>query len=103
MNTAVKLGTKRTCPKCALKFYDFGRASIHCPKCQTEVDPDAVVKTLKAAAEGKKSRPKAVLAEEEDTVAGSSIESFESVDDLDSDDDDALEDIATDTDAEDES
>ena len=27
------LGTKRTCPKCAAKFYDFSRSPIECPKC----------------------------------------------------------------------
>ena len=32
--TAANLGTKRQCPKCAAKFYDFGAADpITCPKC----------------------------------------------------------------------
>lgn len=32
--TAADLGTKRQCPKCAAKFYDFGATNpITCPKC----------------------------------------------------------------------
>jgi len=32
--TAANLGTKRQCPKCAAKFYDFGAENpITCPKC----------------------------------------------------------------------
>lgn len=32
--TAPNLGTKRQCPKCAAKFYDFGATDpITCPKC----------------------------------------------------------------------
>ncbi len=27
------LGTKRVCPKCTAKFYDFSRSRIECPKC----------------------------------------------------------------------
>lgn len=34
--TATNLGTKRQCPKCAAKFYDFGAVNpITCPKCAT--------------------------------------------------------------------
>ena len=31
MNNA--LGTKRTCPACTAKFYDFGKQELSCPKC----------------------------------------------------------------------
>lgn len=33
------LGTKRTCPNCASKFYDLGRMPAQCPKCGHEYDP----------------------------------------------------------------
>lgn len=102
MNTAAKLGTKRNCSKCSMKFYDFGKSSIQCPKCGTEFDPEAQVKLFKVASESKKApRPKAVLAEDEETTAVSSVESFESIDDL-GDDDEGLEDIATDKNPDDE-
>ena len=29
----VSLGTKRQCPKCATKFYDFNKPEAVCPKC----------------------------------------------------------------------
>ena len=32
----VDLGTKRTCAKCAAKFYDMSRKPILCPKCGVE-------------------------------------------------------------------
>lgn len=33
--TSANLGTKRVCPKCAAKFYDFGATNpITCPKCK---------------------------------------------------------------------
>lgn len=34
---ATDLGTKRQCPKCAAKFYDFGaKETVACPKCGKE-------------------------------------------------------------------
>ena len=35
-----ELGTKRTCPSCAAKFYDLGRRPARCPKCETDEDDD---------------------------------------------------------------
>ena len=35
------LGTKRYCSHCAIKFYDFGKAEIICPKCERVIDPKA--------------------------------------------------------------
>ena len=34
----VSLGTKRVCPKCSTKFYDFQKATPTCPKCETVID-----------------------------------------------------------------
>lgn len=31
---AVNLGTKRACPECGTKFYDFLRTELTCPKCE---------------------------------------------------------------------
>jgi uncharacterized protein (TIGR02300 family) len=40
-----ELGTKQICPNCQAKFYDLGRRPAHCPKCDTEFDPEEVVRT----------------------------------------------------------
>jgi uncharacterized protein (TIGR02300 family) len=43
-------GTKRICPSCGTRYYDFGKAlgEIECPKCQTKFDPEAFLKTRRA-------------------------------------------------------
>jgi uncharacterized protein (TIGR02300 family) len=38
-------GTKRICQNCSARFYDLKREPIICPKCQTEYDPEAFLKT----------------------------------------------------------
>ncbi len=93
----VNLGTKRSCPKCALKFYDFARPSIQCPKCGTEVDPNAELKAFKQPADSKKSKVKSSLRDDdEEATPVVSEEAFESVDDLNDDDEEGLEDLADD-------
>lgn len=42
-------GTKRRCLNCSAAFYDLGKAPILCPKCGTEHNPDALVKTRRPA------------------------------------------------------
>ena len=98
---AVNLGTKRTCPKCALKFYDFSKPEIQCPKCGTEVDPEAELQQRQP--EKKATKPKASLRDDDEEVVVGASE-FESVDDLGDDDDEGLDDIAggSDTDSDDE-
>jgi uncharacterized protein (TIGR02300 family) len=39
-------GTKRTCPKCATRFYDLGHEDpVHCIECGTEWIPEPVLKS----------------------------------------------------------
>jgi uncharacterized protein (TIGR02300 family) len=38
------LGSKHICPNCQAKFYDLNRRPAHCPKCDTEFDPEEAVK-----------------------------------------------------------
>lgn len=38
-------GLKRTCQSCGAHFYDMRRDPIICPKCDTEFDPEAVLKS----------------------------------------------------------
>jgi uncharacterized protein (TIGR02300 family) len=39
-----ELGAKQICPNCQAKFYDLNRRPAHCPKCDTEFDPEEVVR-----------------------------------------------------------
>ena len=39
-------GTKRTCPKCATRFYDLGKEDpVHCIECGMEWIPEPVLKS----------------------------------------------------------
>jgi len=44
-----ELGTKRLCPSCSTKYYDFGRDPILCPKCGTVFTAAIVPLRAKAA------------------------------------------------------
>lgn len=44
-----ELGTKRLCPSCSTKYYDFGRDPILCPKCGTVFTAATVPLRAKAA------------------------------------------------------
>ena len=37
-------GTKRICPSCGAKFYDFHRDPITCPACNTAVEPGVLAR-----------------------------------------------------------
>jgi uncharacterized protein (TIGR02300 family) len=41
-------GTKRICQNCGSRFYDLQHDRIICPKCHTEFDPEAFLKTRRA-------------------------------------------------------
>ena len=40
-------GIKRVCPSCSIKYYDFNKNPIICPKCKFEFDPDLLLKSRK--------------------------------------------------------
>ena len=40
-------GIKRVCPSCNIKYYDFNKNPIVCPKCKFEFDPDLLLKSRK--------------------------------------------------------
>ena len=40
-------GIKRICPSCSIKYYDFNKMPIICPKCEFEFDPDLLLKSRK--------------------------------------------------------
>jgi hypothetical protein len=45
-----ELGAKQICPSCSTKFYDLGRRPAHCPKCQTEFDPEEALRSRRVRA-----------------------------------------------------
>ena len=40
-------GIIRVCPSCSIKYYDFNKNPIICPKCEFEFDPDLLLKSRK--------------------------------------------------------
>ena len=40
-------GIKRVCPSCNIKYYDFNKSPIICPKCEFKFDPDLLLKSRK--------------------------------------------------------
>ncbi len=55
-----ELGLKRTCLSCGMRYYDFNRTPIICPGCQTEFDPEVVIRSRRGRA-----APKSAKAAEE--------------------------------------
>ncbi|ROP90665.1 uncharacterized protein (TIGR02300 family) [Stella humosa] len=43
-------GLKRICHSCGTRYYDMRRPSIICPKCGTEFDPEALLKSRRGRA-----------------------------------------------------
>ena len=66
------LGLKRTCLSCGMRYYDFNRTPIICPGCQTEFDPEAVIRSRRGRATSKSTK-----AAEEPVVAETSEETEE--------------------------
>ncbi|MBI1861421.1 MAG: FYDLN acid domain-containing protein [Deltaproteobacteria bacterium] len=94
--TSVNLGTKRYCSHCNVKFYDFGKEEINCPKCNRIIDPKAQP-THKRIAEPKKAAPvKDPFDDEADVVVEDALESAASDDD--GDDTEVTQSIDVDTD-----
>jgi uncharacterized protein (TIGR02300 family) len=42
-----ELGVKRDCPSCGARFYDLNKEPAHCPKCDHEFIPEALLKPRK--------------------------------------------------------
>jgi uncharacterized protein (TIGR02300 family) len=42
--TKPELGVKRDCPECGTRFYDLNKEPAHCPKCEHDFVPEALLK-----------------------------------------------------------
>ncbi|MCR9256525.1 MAG: FYDLN acid domain-containing protein [Alphaproteobacteria bacterium] len=82
-------GIKRVCQNCGARFYDLNKSPIVCPKCETDYDPEAVLKSRRgrpALVEPKKKvKPEVVEAEEDDIEEDDGA--LAPIDDDDDDDD----------------
>jgi len=93
-------GTKRVCQSCAVKFYDFGRTPIVCPKCSAVFDPETLLKSRRSrpAAAAKPSKPVAAVKpvasdkdeDEDDSVVLADGDDLADLPDDDDDDDDSV-------------
>ena len=85
-----ELGTKRTCPECAVKFYDLLKVPIVCPMCEFTFVAEPLLPSKNGPAPKPKevAEPKAVV-EEDDDEDDIEVISLEEVDE--DDDDDAVD------------
>ena len=61
-------GIKRVCPSCSIKYYDFNKNPIICPKCEFEFDPDLLLKSRKG---------RSIATKTEDNEVSSNVENEE--------------------------
>lgn len=50
-------GKKRTCPSCGAVFYDLNRTPIICPKCETEVEVQSLLKPRRPSPQAQSPKP----------------------------------------------
>jgi uncharacterized protein (TIGR02300 family) len=92
--TKEELGVKRDCPECGSRFYDLNREPAHCPKCDHEFVPEALLKPRKprpddaAAAAEAKSKKEASLAEADKEAKAAKSKRKPGLDEDEEDDDD---------------
>ena len=81
-------GIKRVCPSCSIKYYDFNKKPIICPKCEFEFDPDLLLKSRKGRSIATKTEDNVVSSDskkEEETLEDdiNSIENDENILEID--------------------
>ena len=77
-----KLGTKRSCTSCGLRYYDLNKTPITCPSCNAEFDPESLLKT-------RKSRQPTKVANDDESSAGEIEVAEEAATDLNQNTDDS--------------
>ena len=83
-------GVKRVCPSCSIKYYDFNKNPVICPKCEFEFDPDLLLKSRKGRSIATKNEDYKVsndVKKEEETLEEdvNSIENNEEILEIDED------------------
>ena len=81
-----ELGHKQRCTSCGIKFYDLNKKPISCPSCNTEFDPESLLKSRRGRGgpkqEEKAAKADADNADEEEIVSESEEDGFEEEDDV---------------------
>ena len=77
-------GIKRVCPSCSIKYYDFNKSPIICPKCEFEFDPDLLLKSRKGRSIATKTEVNEVSSdvEKEEETLENDINSIENDEDI---------------------
>lgn len=88
---SAELGTKRTCPNCAARFYDLLKDPITCPKCGTSFIAQAILPSkteLPGMAPVAQQKPRPTEDQEEGDTGEVELVSLEDVEEDGKDDDD---------------
>ena len=77
-------GIKRACPSCGIKYYDFNKNPIICPKCEFKFDPDLLLKSRKGRSIVSKTEEVEVskVSNQEEETLEEDINSLQNVDDI---------------------
>jgi uncharacterized protein (TIGR02300 family) len=95
---SAELGTKRTCPNCAARFYDLLKDPIQCPKCGTSFIAQAILPSkseLPGLAPAVAPKPREQDEEQEAEIGDVELVSLEEVEEDGKDDDETagIEDV----------
>ena len=85
-----KLGTKRSCTSCGLRYYDLNKIPITCPSCNAEFDPESLLKTRKLRQPSKAANDDEGLASESEAAEGAATDLDQNAADTSSVDNDAI-------------
>lgn len=85
-----KLGTKRTCTSCGLRYYDLNKTPIICPRCMVEFDSESLFKTRKLRQRTKASKDDLELSNEVETAEGTPTDLDQNTSNVSSSDNDAM-------------
>lgn len=97
-----ELGTKRTCPNCAARFYDLLKNPIQCPKCGTNFVAAAILPSKGEYPAAAAAKPREKVEEDSAETADVELISLEDVEEEGKDDDETagIEDVDLGEDAE---
>jgi uncharacterized protein (TIGR02300 family) len=78
-------GTKHSCQSCGAKYYDLQRTPITCPKCGTQFDPDALLRSRRGRSaptpvEAKPAKPAKPAKKPEKEVAAEKVDAADDED-----------------------
>ena len=85
-----KLGTKRSCTSCGLRYYDLNKNPITCPSCNAEFDVDLLLKTRKSRQPVKAANDDEGVASEGEVTQVAATHLDQNADNTSSSDDDAV-------------